>query len=405
VVRGVELQSSNVQAARPIGTPPISTAKTNATVATLGILETSFTETPDLITSTKSPGATATQSPVLVPTNTPVPTNSPAPTITTVPTNSPVPTPTSSISPPTSPLDKLMARSGTFFFTSFRNNTNEIYQTVLKRNFSTPVKVVPLNGQKAINTGDPNISPDGRFVAYYTNAYAPPDAQGNPISTEVYISPINDSSQRVKIGDGVNPSWSPDGFSLIWVSGELGCGGDDLIKMRLSIIGSSVSSSGAPSRMTCDGLRKRNPRWSPQGVVVFTLSSAKNDNTNLRLVKVASTAHDTTTYDQLTTFGLYPNLSPDGSQVVFSSGDAQGRNAQIFVVSLDGGNPRQLTTDGWNYRPVWLPNNLILFSSNRERPGQTSSSIWAMEFAGTNQQRVPIPGDEDNYSIQGFLNP
>ncbi|OJV91629.1 MAG: hypothetical protein BGO39_20850 [Chloroflexi bacterium 54-19] len=297
-----------------------------------------------------------------------------------------------------------MAQSGTFFFTSFRNNTNEIYRSDLNGSFSNPVKVVPLNGQGAINTGDPNISPDGRFVAYHTNGYAPKDAKGNAISTEVYISPINDLSQRIKIGDGVNPSWSPDGTGLIWVSAELGCGGDDLIMMNLNLNGSSISPIGGPVRMTCDGLRKRNPRWSARGVIVFTLSDAKTDNINLRLVKIPTTARDTTSYIHLTTFGLYPNLSPDGGQIVFSSGDTQGRNSQIFVIGIDGGTPRQLTSDGWNYRPAWMSNNLILFSSNRERPGQTSSSIWVMDVNGTGQQRVPIPGEDDNYSVNGFFN-
>ena len=85
-----------------------------------------------------------------------------------------------------------------------------------------------------------------------------------------------------------------------------------------------------------------------------------------------------------------PQLSPDGRLVAFTVGrvdlDANIVRLHIFVVPLDGGTPRQLTTDGTqNTRPRWSPDSTrIAFESNRGG----SSQIWVMNADGSNQRRV-----------------
>src|SRR5436190_14851836 len=66
-----------------------------------------------------------------------------------------------------------------------------------------------------------------------------------------------------------------------------------------------------------------------------------------------------------------PQLSPDGRQVVFTVQtpdlDKNSRPKQIYIVSVSGGTPRQITTDGTqNERPRWSPDSKqIYFVSNR----------------------------------------
>lgn len=61
-----------------------------------------------------------------------------------------------------------------------------------------------------------------------------------------------------------------------------------------------------------------------------------------------------------------PRWSPDGSTLVYSSGESGNR--QIYTYNVDLGTiPRQLTFEGNNRYPVWSPDGMrIAFSSTRE---------------------------------------
>ena len=56
----------------------------------------------------------------------------------------------------------------------------------------------------------------------------------------------------------------------------------------------------------------------------------------------------------LTEGALHASWSPDGSQVVYYTFSAN-RDAQIAVINADGTRLTQLTSDGKNCCPVWLP--------------------------------------------------
>lgn len=85
-----------------------------------------------------------------------------------------------------------------------------------------------------------------------------------------------------------------------------------------------------------------------------------------------------------------PALSPDGKLVAFTVQtvdiDANTKPKQIYVVGLNGGLPRQITTTGTdNERPRWsLDSKQIYFISNREG----SSQVWAMNPDGTDPRRI-----------------
>lgn len=50
----------------------------------------------------------------------------------------------------------------------------------------------------------------------------------------------------------------------------------------------------------------------------------------------------------------HASWSPDGSQVVFETLSAR-RDAQIVVINADGSGQTQLTSEGKDCCPVWLP--------------------------------------------------
>ena len=85
-----------------------------------------------------------------------------------------------------------------------------------------------------------------------------------------------------------------------------------------------------------------------------------------------------------------PVLSPDGNQVAFTVQtvdlEKNSKPSQIYLVPVQGGSPRQITTEGTaNERPRWSPDSkLIYFVSNRGG----SSQIWAMNADGSNARQV-----------------
>jgi dipeptidyl aminopeptidase/acylaminoacyl peptidase len=85
-----------------------------------------------------------------------------------------------------------------------------------------------------------------------------------------------------------------------------------------------------------------------------------------------------------------PALSPDGKQVAFTVQtvdiEKNIKPKQIYVVSVSGGSPVQLTHDGNdNERPRWSADSqLIYFISDRSG----SSQIWVMDNAGGHTRQI-----------------
>jgi Tol biopolymer transport system component len=85
-----------------------------------------------------------------------------------------------------------------------------------------------------------------------------------------------------------------------------------------------------------------------------------------------------------------PVLSPDGMQVAFTVQtvdlEKNSKPAQIYSVPVQGGSPRQLTTEGTsNDRPRWSPDSKqIYFVSNRGG----SSQVWVMNADGSGARTV-----------------
>ena len=85
-----------------------------------------------------------------------------------------------------------------------------------------------------------------------------------------------------------------------------------------------------------------------------------------------------------------PALSPDGKQVAFTVAtpdlSTNSLPKQIYLVSVTGGTPRQLTREGTdNERPRWSPDSReIYFISTRGG----SSQVWVMDADGTHPRPI-----------------
>jgi streptogramin lyase/Tol biopolymer transport system component len=98
---------------------------------------------------------------------------------------------------------------------------------------------------------------------------------------------------------------------------------------------------------------------------------------------------------QLTTFGAFPDISPDGTKVVFSGRLPAAADPNVFVVNVDGTGLTQLTTDTASDQfPAWSPDgSKIAFTSTRTGIPQ----VWVMDADGGDQTQLtldPTPKDQ-----------
>jgi TolB protein len=89
------------------------------------------------------------------------------------------------------------------------------------------------------------------------------------------------------------------------------------------------------------------------------------------------------------TVDLYPSVSPDGTRIVFSSQIADGIDGKIWIMDIDGGNLRQLTsTAALNNIPSWCPAvDLIVYVSDL----RGNDNIYLMNADGSGVQQLTSP--------------
>ena len=92
------------------------------------------------------------------------------------------------------------------------------------------------------------------------------------------------------------------------------------------------------------------------------------------------------TYSKITETGLYKYrvaVSPDGRQVVFSQ-QLPGKPEELWIVDIDGSNPKRLTWEGGN-NPAWSPDGeWIVYTNEKYKNGH----LWLMRPDGSEKQQI-----------------
>lgn len=132
-------------------------------------------------------------------------------------------------------------------------------------------------------------------------------------------------------------------------------------------------------------VRDGAPAWTPDSAeIVFYRESGKDkadlfvmsaDGRNVRQLTNTPTAAEG-----------YPSVSPDGKTIAYES-DASSGNFDVWVMDISGFNPRRITTSpSRDVGPAWSPDGkTIIFMSDRDNP---EFDIYTMNVDGSNVQRI-----------------
>ncbi len=218
---------------------------------------------------------------------------------------------------------------------------------------------------------DPDISPDGKMLAY---------TAGTPGKMHLYVRQI-DSERALRLTEGPTgdyraPKWSPDGTRIAFQS-------EGLLFVMPALGGSPKRLVNSPeylSRRDDPQAFRRHHRLSEIGVQMHSLAWSP-DGEHLAFI-IGSGIHtqkigEDKPHELAEAFSPHSLCwSPDGTRLAYVSGNPlflstkeMGNSAPsaIWVVSVNDGKAVQVTDNDYlNMNPVWQPDpRCLLFISNR----------------------------------------
>jgi dipeptidyl aminopeptidase/acylaminoacyl peptidase len=214
---------------------------------------------------------------------------------------------------------------------------------------------------------DPQISPDGARVAYVRMTA---DVMSDKEVPSIWLVEVASGKQTPLVsGPGRSPRWSPDGKRIAFVSSD-GEGGPQISIVWLDS-GRSAKVTGLPES-------PGNLAWSPDGRTIAYTMRVPGEAMKLGAPPAkpegAKWAEGLEVIDRV-------DYRADGG------GYAKPGHDHVFVVSAEGGAPRQVTFGAWDDAGSlsWSPDQRsIVFTSNRRPDWEreaNNSEIYAVDVA------------------------
>jgi eukaryotic-like serine/threonine-protein kinase len=216
--------------------------------------------------------------------------------------------------------------------------------------FDRTGKLLNKVGQKQLML-NPRVSPDGNRVAYMNENRG----SGGP---DIWTKDLRSGTEtRVTFGDAQSfePSWSPDGRSLVYTAAYGQGGGNFMIRTR------SADGSGSEQDMVEEAHAYHFPTYTPDGKYIIFLWGEGNQNAGLWKVAVGGDRKPVEMLkppSQLSSLYNY-GLSPDGKWLAYVS-DESGQN-ELYLTRFPSCEGKWKLTNGGSSYPVWSRSGKELF--------------------------------------------
>jgi TolB protein len=178
----------------------------------------------------------------------------------------------------------------------------------------------------------PAFSPDGTKVAFSSTR------DGN---AEIYVANRDGSNPRRltnQPGADISPTWSPSGTQIAFTSDRTGT-------PQIYVMGTDGLGL---QKVTSESYADR-PTWSPAPFNEIAFASRTGPGNDIKIKDLATGQVRQLTFGEGTNES--PAFAPNGRHLAFMS--TRSGKSQIFTITRDGRDLRQLTRQGNNYQPDW----------------------------------------------------
>jgi len=214
---------------------------------------------------------------------------------------------------------------------------------------------------------DPQISPNGSQVAYIRSSM---DIMTDRLVSNIWIVDVDGNNHRPLLSGAnsySNHRWSPNGDRIVYVSDVSGRGAQIYVRWL---------DTGQTAILTNVRQRPSSISWSPDGTQLAFEMFVRNEA--ILLAK--------------------PPMRPEGAkwappvkviEKIQYRGDGAGYldagNTHLFILSAEGGTPRQLTSEDYNHNGplAWTADGQkILFTANRQKNWEhepLETELWSID--------------------------